>query len=216
MGGTQAHRHRCRRRHGPPGARRRRPGRRQHQDCRSRPTSKATAWSPSTRRWWSPTRPANGRARRRSTGTSRSSRPARTPRTPGSPSSRARRAPPGSPRRWTSTSTRIRSPPTGHRGLPAPGDGRAVPARPDPQVQGQTGPQLRAVAVGAVAADGSHRGTGSGRRRRCGSPTTTTGWNCARRSRRPNARASFAASRIRSTPSSAPTSGCSRPADPRM
>ncbi len=40
------------------------------------------------------------------------------------------------------------------RGLSARGDGGVVPARPDAEVQGQEGPQLRAAAVGTAPADG--------------------------------------------------------------
>ena len=49
-----------------------------------------------------------------------------------------------------------------HRGVPASGDGRAVPARPNAEVQVEAGPQLRPAALGAAAADGPRRVAGAG------------------------------------------------------
>ena len=99
------------------------------------------------------------------------------------------------------------------RGLPAPGDGRAVPARAHPEVQEQAGPRPRRPSRRAARPDGPARGAGRGRP--AARPATRQppdrGRSCAARWRRRPARASCAWSRTRSTRWSAPTS----PSSPR-
>ena len=106
----------------------------------------------------------------------------------------------------------------GDRGLPAPGDGGAVPARPHAEVQEQARPRPRAAPRRAARADRAARGPGRRPTRRSapGRPAARCrpGRRCGQRSRRRPARASCGSSRTRSTRWCAPTSRCSRRASP--
>ena len=62
---------------------------------------------------------------------------------------------------------------------PHPADRRAVPARPDAEVQGQAGPHFEDRQRELLQLMTLIEGLARRRRRRCGSPSTTTGWNCA-------------------------------------
>ena len=154
-------------------------------------------------------RPAGGHQRHREPGrragaqraTSRSSRPGRTRRTPANPSS-----PTVTPAAGGSAGARpgprppLGPQPPGDRGLPARGDGGAVPAGPHAEVQEQAGPGARADAHGAASA---HRP--AGRVAELDPRSVHRSPRCASRCRPPPASASCGWRRTRSTPWCAPT-----------